>query len=145
MVNELDRNVFVRSLERRRDMAGFSDKTLAVAAGMNATGIRDILKNQKNMPRYDSLFKISQVLGCTVEELVFDRRIMNQAPSPMAIKTVMLYILDHCEHLPNTSKANLLLKAYHYLCDNPRAGQDKVRGFLDGLIVVDNPHSTSNH
>jgi phage repressor protein C with HTH and peptisase S24 domain len=57
------------NIARRMTAAGFNQKSLARAAGLNETGIRDILIGRSRNPRVDTLGKIAKALGCTVAEL----------------------------------------------------------------------------
>ena len=49
--------------------AGFNQKSLARAAKLNETAVRDILKGRSKNPRIDTLEALSRVLGCNVSEL----------------------------------------------------------------------------
>lgn len=52
------------------DLLGLDQKNLAKRAGINETGIRDILIGKSKNPRSDTIDKISRALGCTVHDLM---------------------------------------------------------------------------
>jgi transcriptional regulator with XRE-family HTH domain len=56
-------------LRRRMSEAGFNQKSLARAAKLNETAVRDILKGRSKNPRIDTLEALCRVLGCSVSEL----------------------------------------------------------------------------
>ncbi len=57
------------NIARRMTAAGHNQKSLARAAGLNETGVRDILIGRSKHPRVDTLGKIAKSLGCTVADL----------------------------------------------------------------------------
>ena len=58
------------AFRRRIAAAGYSPRSLSLAAGLNATAIRDILQGRSRRPRYQTLYRIAQVLGTTPESLL---------------------------------------------------------------------------
>lgn len=58
-----------RELRRRMDGAGYNQKSLARAAGLNQTAVRDILKGRSRHPRSDTLEALARILGCTIDQL----------------------------------------------------------------------------
>lgn len=56
-------------LRRRMIKAGYNQKGLARAAGLNETAVRDILKGRSRNPRSDTLEALGRVLGCTIDAL----------------------------------------------------------------------------
>jgi transcriptional regulator with XRE-family HTH domain len=59
-------------LRRRMEAIGHNQKSLARAAELNETAVRDILKGRSKYPRVDTLGAIAKVLGCTVNDLIGD-------------------------------------------------------------------------
>lgn len=59
-----------KELKRRMDEAGFKQKSLAIAADLNDTYVRDILKGKSKNPEASKLLRIAQVLGCTSDDLL---------------------------------------------------------------------------
>jgi transcriptional regulator with XRE-family HTH domain len=57
-------------LRRRMVAMGYNQKSLARAAQLNETAVRDILKGRSRNPRVDTLQAIAEVLGCTVNDLI---------------------------------------------------------------------------
>ncbi|RYE12839.1 MAG: XRE family transcriptional regulator [Rickettsiales bacterium] len=57
-------------LIRLMDMHDFNMKSLSVAAGLNETAIRDIIKGRVKNPRIDTLQKIAKVLNCSIGDLL---------------------------------------------------------------------------
>jgi transcriptional regulator with XRE-family HTH domain len=57
-------------LRRRMEANEFNQKSLARAAQLNETAVRDILKGRSKNPRVDTLQAIAKVLGCTVNDLI---------------------------------------------------------------------------
>jgi phage repressor protein C with HTH and peptisase S24 domain len=56
-------------LERRMVAGGHNQLSLAKAAGLHETAVRDIIKGRAKQPRYDKLVALARVLNCTVAEL----------------------------------------------------------------------------
>jgi len=48
---------------------GYSARGLSIAAGLNPTAVRDILIGRSKTPRFQTLYRLAEVLGCRVEEL----------------------------------------------------------------------------
>lgn len=57
-------------LKRRMEMAGFNQKSLALAADLNETYVRDILKGKSKSPEATRLSRIAATLGCRVSDLL---------------------------------------------------------------------------
>ncbi len=64
----------------RMNGRGFNQKSLARKAGLNETGVRDILQGKSRHPRHDTIEKIAGALGCSVIDLL--------APPNQGAKTV---------------------------------------------------------
>jgi len=60
----------VDQLRRRMSAGGFNQKSLARAAGLNETAVRDILIGKSRHPRHDTLEKLAGALGCGVGALI---------------------------------------------------------------------------
>ncbi len=60
----------VEELTRRMAEANFNQKSLARAAGLNETAVRDILIGKSRHPRHDTVQKLAAALGCSVGELI---------------------------------------------------------------------------
>jgi len=60
----------VEELTRRMAAAKFNQKSLARAAGLNETAVRDILIGKSRHPRHDTVQKLAAALGCAVGELI---------------------------------------------------------------------------
>lgn len=56
-------------LQLRMAAAGHSARSLSLAAGLSPTAVRDILSGRSKRPRFQTLYRVAQVLGCTPEEL----------------------------------------------------------------------------
>ena len=56
-------------LRRHMEAAGYNQKSLARAAGLNETAVRDILKARSKNPRIDTLDALAKTLRCTVAAL----------------------------------------------------------------------------
>lgn len=57
-------------IRRRMETGGFNQKSLARAAGLNETAVRDILIGKSRHPRHDTVQKIAGALQCTAAELL---------------------------------------------------------------------------
>ena len=68
---ELDA-IIRREIRWRMEAAGQNQKSLARAAQLNETAVRDILKARSKNPRVDTLKAIASVLDCTVNDLIGD-------------------------------------------------------------------------
>jgi len=58
-----------RELRRRMVAGGYNQKSLARAAQLNETAVRDILKGRSRNPRADTLEALGRILGCTIDAL----------------------------------------------------------------------------
>ena len=58
------------ALELRIDAAGLNPYSVSMAAGLGPTAVRDILSSRSRKPRRQTLRRIGEVLGCTVDELL---------------------------------------------------------------------------
>ena len=65
ILSELQRNLTARMAQQ-----GYHQKSLALAAGLNHTAIRDILKGRSRSPRLDTLVKIAHTLATTPNDLI---------------------------------------------------------------------------
>ena len=61
---------FTSELRRRMEAGGFNQKSLARAAGLNETAVRDILTGKSRHPRHDTVQKLAAALDCTAGELI---------------------------------------------------------------------------
>jgi len=59
----------ITELRSRMAAEGFNQKSLARAANLNETAVRDILKGRSQNPRIDTLEALARTLGCSVSEL----------------------------------------------------------------------------
>lgn len=66
----MDIGVLQTNLERLMKARGFNMKSLSLAAKLNETAVRDILRGKVGSPTYKTLLKLSNTLNCAVEELV---------------------------------------------------------------------------
>ncbi len=57
-------------IRRRMEAGGFNQKSLARAAGLNETAVRDILIGKSRHPRHDTVQKIARALDCTAAKLI---------------------------------------------------------------------------
>ena len=57
-------------IRRRMEAGGFNQKSLARAAGLNETAVRDILIGKSRHPRHDTVQKIATALQCTAASLI---------------------------------------------------------------------------
>ena len=57
-------------IRRRMESGGFNQKSLARAAGLNETAVRDILIGKSKHPRHDTVQKIAGALGCSLSALI---------------------------------------------------------------------------
>ena len=57
-------------IRRRMEAGGFNQKSLARAAGLNETAVRDILIGKSRHPRHDTVQKIAGALDCTAAQLI---------------------------------------------------------------------------
>ena len=61
---------FTNELRRRMEAGGFNQKSLARAAGLNETAVRDILIGKSRHPRHDTVQKLAAALDCSAGELI---------------------------------------------------------------------------
>ena len=67
-----EKTVLVRNIERFMDERGANPASLAAMAGLNPTGVRDILLGKSQSPRHSTVEKIAEALGVSVYELITD-------------------------------------------------------------------------
>lgn len=60
----------VLRLQEEMERQGLTQKALALKAGLNETAVRDILKRRSRAPRVDTLEKLAEALGTTVDSLL---------------------------------------------------------------------------
>jgi transcriptional regulator with XRE-family HTH domain len=89
-----------REIYRRMVEAGFSQKTLADAAGVNATYCRDLFAGRSKNPKSDQLQLIAKALDCTVEDLQNPGNARQaapnqvvQLPSPLQLRPAEIPVL----------------------------------------------------
>ena len=61
-------------LTHKRELAGFSQRKLSALSGVPQPMISDIENGKTKSPTVDTAIKLSKALGCTVEELVSERK-----------------------------------------------------------------------
>jgi len=66
-------STLVAELRRRMAAGDFNQKSLARAAGLNETAVRDILVGRSRHPRHDTVEKLARALGCAVADLIDPR------------------------------------------------------------------------
>jgi len=59
-----------QELRRRMEERGFKQKALAIAADLNETYVRDILKGKSKNPEASKLARLAEALGCTSDQLL---------------------------------------------------------------------------
>lgn len=64
-----DATFTARELVRRMESGGFTQKSLATAAEVNETYVRDILRGKSKNPKSQQLKKVADALGCEVADL----------------------------------------------------------------------------
>lgn len=62
-----------QQIRRRMEAGGFNQKSLARAAGLNETAVRDILIGKSRHPRHDTVQKLAAALGCSLVDLIEPR------------------------------------------------------------------------
>lgn len=66
------KRMIVENIERLMAEQGFNNASLAAAAGLNHTAIRDIRKGKSQSPKADTVQKIADALNVTVAEPLGD-------------------------------------------------------------------------
>ena len=61
--------ILQHEIRTRMIAQGFNQKSLARAASLNETAVRDILKGRSRNPRIDTLEALARTLGCAVQDL----------------------------------------------------------------------------
>lgn len=77
-----------REIRWRMNAAGYNQKSLARAAGLNQTAVRDILKGRSRNPRADTLEALARVLDCTLDELTGSVTAVEIEESPRAVQVI---------------------------------------------------------
>lgn len=62
------------AIKARREQMGFTQLQLAKISGVKQSVICDIENGHTPFPRVDTVMKLAKVFGCTVEELMEERK-----------------------------------------------------------------------
>lgn len=73
IIQELGGDILI-GLTHKRELAGFSQRKLSALSGVPQPMISDIENGKTKSPTVDTAIKLSKALGCTVEELVSERK-----------------------------------------------------------------------
>lgn len=104
----------VKQIERRMEVLGLNQKSLAKKAGLNDTGVRDILEGRSRSPRHDTLTKLAKALGCTVGDLTGEPTARRPVSAEMDLAIVAINELDvHVAAGPSSSDDVAGLMAAH--------------------------------
>jgi transcriptional regulator with XRE-family HTH domain len=63
------RDHFLAQIDRRLKEQGISERALCVAAKVDVDTIRNVRRAQSALPKYETLVKLANVLGCSLAEL----------------------------------------------------------------------------
>ncbi len=75
-------------LKKRIAAAGHSPRSLSLAAGLSPTAVGDILSGRSTRPRYQTLYRIAEVLGISIEALT-QSRVDEPKLAPLTASTAM--------------------------------------------------------
>ena len=74
---------------RYMELRGLSRRALSLNAGLSEGAVKAILSSHSKHPRYDTLEKLANVLGCTVSDLIEDERDIEESRSaPLTVVSV---------------------------------------------------------
>ena len=86
------------AFRRRIAAAGYSPRSLSLAAGLNPTAIRDILQGRSRRPRYQTLYRIAQVLGTTPKHSA-DRHTRHSVSNLRTWPTHVRFLWKNCSRI----------------------------------------------
>lgn len=87
------RSRLAQEIERRMGEQGFTQKALALKAGLNETAVRDILIGKSRHPRHDTVEKIAAVLGVSAAALLEPKSEgARPVPAPRGAEKELLFI-----------------------------------------------------
>ena len=109
-----------REIFRRMVEQGFTQRTLANAAGVNETYCRDLFRGRSQNPKTDQLRLVARALNCTVEDL--------ESPGG---KHSADQVLDFTGVLPLSPSEIPLLKLWRLLDHAPR---NRILSEMAGMI-----------
>jgi len=69
---------WIRRLRALMEQKGFNPRSLSLAAGLNATAVRDMLEGRTKFPRYDTARGLANALGTTPVALMGDEDSTNE-------------------------------------------------------------------
>jgi len=119
-----DATPIAREIYRRMVEKGFTQKTLADAAGVNATYCRDPFAGRSRNPKTDQINAIAKALDCTLEAL--------QSPSAGGQKAVQ-DVIDFTGLLPLRPSEIPLLKLWRILGEPAR---NRIMSEMADLVPV---------
>ncbi|MFN7038177.1 MAG: helix-turn-helix domain-containing protein [Alphaproteobacteria bacterium] len=73
----MDKEILQENLKRLMQEKGYNMKSLSLAAGLNETAVRDILKSRVASPTYATLNRLAKILKCSVEDLTSKNDLTN--------------------------------------------------------------------
>jgi phage repressor protein C with HTH and peptisase S24 domain len=79
--------ILIDEMVRRMKAAGYNQRSLARAAGLNDTYIRDIIKGKSPSPRSEDLGKVAAALGCSITSLLPTPDLLRRQPTADESKT----------------------------------------------------------
>ena len=97
-----------RALRHRMNARGFNQKSLARKAGLNETGVRDIIQGKSRHPRHDTIQKIAHALGCSVTDLLEPG---DPAPPPADLPSDLAFVTVY--DVAASAGQGLLIDAEH--------------------------------
>ena len=75
------------------EAGGFNQKSLAGAAGLNETAVRDILVGKSKHPRHDTVQKLAGALGCSMADLLeAPARTREAVPAPPPFEDELVFV-----------------------------------------------------
>lgn len=112
-----DAGPLARELHRRMVEKDMGQKALALAAGVNETYVRDILRGKSLNPKQAQLDKVAKALGCSVQDLISPGRPQQ---------------LQDNERTAQTDEELALLRIWRRASD---IGRDRIMRSIEGALV----------
>ena len=103
MVETVRENLYKKMLA-----AGLNMKKLSIKAGLNETGVRDILRGRVKSPSFDTLYCLAKALNTSIDELTEDLTEEGKRARKLAIfnKVAMINAITKVDEIIERNKLN---------------------------------------
>lgn len=142
----MNHNILKKNIEYLMKKKGFNMKSLSLAAGLNETAIRDLLKRTNN-PSYQTINKLSKFLEIDPYSLTTSDAAELDKPYPnildfenfaLAIEKIDNLIKNHNLDINSKTKAKVYMACYHFLNADSSNQNPNFNQIFDILKIANN-------